>query len=314
MSEKPTVTIPDLHHVEIPTTIHAPIGGREICITTTSEYDRVNREVNIPPFHICAAPIERFVPTCSADGTDLERLDIYIDPDNALRCDSKKRFQKLLMAMTTYGRNDAAAATANNRDYWTCHGLKRSESYQLKWLRVIFPETFYGQDRRRKPLAGIRKGTPEQKGRTQMTLLDMVRDYQSLLERKEELADEVKANNAMIEEAKANISQQMIDDDCPSISTGGFKFTLTPKTIYSKKSEAELASEGINFFETLREEGLGDIIVESVNTRTLQSTIKAYITENDGLSEDLAKCISIFDTYDITRRRESSRATKGGKK
>ena len=72
-----------------------------------------------------------------------------------------------------------------------------------------------------------------------MTLLDMVRDYQSLLERKEELADEVKANNALIEEAKANISQQMIDDDCPSISVGGFKFTLTPKTIYSKKSEAE---------------------------------------------------------------------------
>ena len=92
-----------------------------------------------------------------------------------------------------------------------------------------------------------------------MTLLDMVRDYQSLLERKEELADEVKANNALIEEAKANISQQMIDDDCPSISVGGFKFTLTPMTIYSKKSEAELASEGINFFETLREEGLGDV-------------------------------------------------------
>lgn len=54
--------------------------------------------------------------------------------------------------------------------------------------------------------------------------------------------------------------------------------------------------------------------MESVNTRTLQSTIKAYVEENDGLSEDLAKCISIFDTYDITRRRESSRATKGGKK
>ena len=40
-----------------------------------------------------------------------------------------------------------------------------------------------------------------------MTLLDMVRDYQSLLERKEELADEVKANNALIEEAKAKNGQ-----------------------------------------------------------------------------------------------------------
>ena len=146
------------------------------------------------------------------------------------------------------------------------------------------------------------------------TLLDMVKEYQALLERRDELATLTKENTAAIEAAKLEITQQMIDDDCPSISVGGFKFTLTPKTIYSKKSEAELASEGINFFETLREEGLGDIIVESVNTRTLQSTIKAYVEENDGLSEDLAKCISIFDTYDITRRRESSRATKGGKK
>ena len=63
-----------------------------------------------------------------------------------------------------------------------------------------------------------------------------------------------------------------------------------------------------------RIQGAELISVESVNTRTLQSTIKAYVEENDGLSEDLAKCISIFDTYDITRRRESSRATKGGKK
>lgn len=140
MSEKPTATIPDIHHAKIPTTIHAPIGGREVLITTTSEYDQLNREVNIPPFHLCAAPIKRFVLTCSADGADLEHLDIYIDPDNTLRCSNKKRFQKLLMAMTIYGRNDAAAAAANNRDYRTCHGLKRSESYQLKWLRVIFPE------------------------------------------------------------------------------------------------------------------------------------------------------------------------------
>lgn len=73
MSEKPTVTIPDLHHVEIQTTIHAPIGDREICVTTTSEYDQVNREVNIPPFHLCAAPIERFVPTCSAGDDDLRQ-------------------------------------------------------------------------------------------------------------------------------------------------------------------------------------------------------------------------------------------------
>ena len=77
-----------------------------------------------------------------------------------------------------------------------------------------------------------------------MTLLDMVRNYQGLLERKEALAEETKENNAAIEAAKEKISQQMVDDDCPSISTGGYKFSLQAKTIYSKKSEADIAQTG----------------------------------------------------------------------
>ena len=98
-----------------------------------------------------------------------------------------------------------------------------------------------------------------------MTLLDMVRNYQSLLERKDALAEETKKNNAAIEAAKETISQQMVDDDVPSISTGGYKFSLQEKTIFSKKSEADIAHTGTTFFDVLREEGLGDIIVEQVN-------------------------------------------------
>ena len=106
-----------------------------------------------------------------------------------------------------------------------------------------------------------------------MELLDMVKSYQSLLETKEALAAQTKENNAAIEAAKAQIAQQMVDDDCPSIATGGYRFTLQEKTIYSKRSEEALAEAGVNFLDTLREEGLGDIIVERVDSRTLQSTI-----------------------------------------
>ena len=65
-----------------------------------------------------------------------------------------------------------------------------------------------------------------------MELLDMVKNYQSLLEMKEALAAQTKENNAAIEAAKAQIAQQMVDDDCPSIATGGYRFTLQEKTIY----------------------------------------------------------------------------------
>ena len=137
-----------------------------------------------------------------------------------------------------------------------------------------------------------------------MDLLEMVKHYQTLLETKEDLAERTKANNAAIEAAKAEIAQQMVDDECPRISTGGYCFSLTAKTSYTKRSDAELAESGLNFLDTLREEGLGDIIVEKVDPRTLQSTVKAYVDEHGELSEGLEVIIRTFDYNDITRRKE----------
>ncbi len=137
-----------------------------------------------------------------------------------------------------------------------------------------------------------------------MKLLEMLKGYQALLEKKDDLAEQTKANNAAIEAAKAEITQQMIDDECPRISTGGYCFSLTAKTSYTKRSDAELAESGLDFLDTLREEGLGDIIVEKVDPRTLQSTVKAYIEEHGDLSEGLEAIIRSYDYNDITRRKE----------
>ena len=74
-----------------------------------------------------------------------------------------------------------------------------------------------------------------------MALIDMIKNYQALLDRKDDLSEQTKANNAAIEAAKAEITQQMVDEDIPRISTGGYCFSLTAKTSYAKRSEAELA-------------------------------------------------------------------------
>ena len=97
----------------------------------------------------------------------------------------------------------------------------------------------------------------------------------------------------------------------PRISSGGYSFSLSQKTSYSKKSEADLAEAGVDFFEVLREEGLGDIIKETVAAQTLQSTIKAFVEEHGELSEALSQIIREYEFNDITRRKESK---KGGKK
>ena len=143
-----------------------------------------------------------------------------------------------------------------------------------------------------------------------MELLDMVRNYQALLDKKSFLQDQTKENNAAIEAMKEQIAQQMIDDDCPKISTGGYSFSLQEKTIYSKRSEADLAAGGVDFLDTLRLEGLGDIIKETVSAQALGSTMKAYVEEHGGLSEALGKVINTYETFDIYRRKDTR---KGGK-
>lgn len=145
-----------------------------------------------------------------------------------------------------------------------------------------------------------------------MTLLDMVKDYQTLLETKDRLAAETKENNAAIEAAKERIAQQMVDDDISKISTGGYTFYLQNKTSYSKRSEEELTESGADYFGVLREEGLGDIIVETVNARTLQAAVSAYVEEHGELSEALSSVIKSFEYNDVARRKDSKRV--GGNK
>jgi len=144
-----------------------------------------------------------------------------------------------------------------------------------------------------------------------MTLLEMVKNYHALLTEKDRLETLTKENNAAIEAAKTQITQQMVDDDCPQIAYAGYNFKLTPKTSYSKRSEEELAETGADFLGVLREEGLGDLIKETVNPRTLQSAMNAYVDEHGELSEELETVIKSYDYNDVTRRKIT---VKGGTK
>lgn len=137
-----------------------------------------------------------------------------------------------------------------------------------------------------------------------MNLPEMIAGLQQLLERKDQLEAATKETNAKIEAAKAEIAQQMIDDDMPEVTYREFSFKLTQKTKYSKRSDADLAEAGVDFFDVLREEGLGDIIKETVNAQTLQATVNAYIEENGELSEALGNVINVYEYTDIVRRRK----------
>lgn len=150
--------------------------------------------------------------------------------------------------------------------------------------------------------------------KTVITLDDKVREYKELLDKKDELAELTKANNKAVEELEQEIAQQMVDEEKPDTTVDGFKYSLQEKTIYSKIGEDKLMEKGLDFFEILREEGFGDLIVERVDSRTLNSAMNNLVEEIGKLPGDLAECLSVYSQLKISKRKANTKALNRAKK
>lgn len=142
-----------------------------------------------------------------------------------------------------------------------------------------------------------------------------IREYNKFLEEKKRLEKQTKENNAAKEKKEQEIAQIMVDNEKPSTIVDGYTYSLQETKMYSKKAEEKLEQlkieEGIEFFEVLREQGLGSIIKETVNAKTLQSTMKALddeLPEGEDLPEDLAKCLNIYSKLGINKTKASKNA------
>lgn len=139
-----------------------------------------------------------------------------------------------------------------------------------------------------------------------------IRQYKEILDRKDELAELTKENNAAKEQLEYEICQMMVDEEKPNTVVDGFTYSLSQKTMYSKKSEEALAEAGIDFFEVLREQGLGDLIVEKVDPRTLSSSVSAMAEEGE-LPEELAECLNVYDKLTLSKRKANTKALERAK-
>lgn len=139
-----------------------------------------------------------------------------------------------------------------------------------------------------------------------------IRQYKELLDRKDELAELTKENNAAKEQLEYEICQMMVDEEKPNTVVDGFTYSLQQKTMYSKKSEEALAEAGIDFFDVLREQGLGDLIVEKVDPRTLNSSVTA-LAEDGELPEELAECLNIYEKLALSKRKANTKALERAK-
>jgi glycyl-tRNA synthetase beta subunit len=114
---------------------------------------------------------------------------------------------------------------------------------------------------------------------------------------------EAEANLKDAKEVAARLKEELVGamvlEETDSIGRNGKKYSLVGKKKYSKRagSEEEL-------FSLLREQGLGDIITETVNANTLNAAMNALADEMGGaLGEEWDGCINLYEYTDISVRK-----------
>jgi len=117
-------------------------------------------------------------------------------------------------------------------------------------------------------------------------LSELIRNYEYLNEQKKEIAAQLKRFEEQTDAAKAAVITGMLDiaesaDVDVTVAVDGRKYSIQTKDFFGipadKKDEA---------FQQLRETGLGGLIVEKVDPRTLTKTLREIQEVNQGVFPD----------------------------
>jgi len=119
-----------------------------------------------------------------------------------------------------------------------------------------------------------------------------------LRERKEQLSELLKQVNAEIEEVDRQLSELMLAEEIQSFVRSGRMFYLKTETYASAVSDRKA-----ELIEWLKANGLGDIVQETVHSRTLSATIKEIMEESDELPDGLEGLINIHEKTTVGLRR-----------
>ena len=141
------------------------------------------------------------------------------------------------------------------------------------------------------------------------SLSELIRTLEDMRAEKERLEDALKDVNAHKERQEQEIITAMMDlaeqsglDSAAAFSVvvDGRKYGVSIKSYYSIKAE-----DRDEAFSRLRDLGLGDLIKESVDQRTLTSTLNTISEGNDGsLPEEYATIpMSVYEKSTLTRRK-----------
>jgi hypothetical protein len=125
-----------------------------------------------------------------------------------------------------------------------------------------------------------------------------------LRDEKNDLEAQLKELQAEIGETEFQLAQHMASDEVQNFNRAGRLFCLT-----NKMRASAAAGRKEELFEALREQGFGDLIVETVNAQTLSSFVKDQSAENgDALPDWLDGLVSVFEQTGVSVRKATKKS------
>lgn len=135
------------------------------------------------------------------------------------------------------------------------------------------------------------------------SIMQKIDAYKAALDRLDEAQKHLDLIKEDIQQLKDELTAEMVQEEVTSISRGNFTYSLVSKTKFSK-----IAGKEEELFNVLRENGLGDLIQETVNAQRFNSAMNAEAENNEGeLPEVYNELVNKYSFFDISKRKKAKK-------
>lgn len=130
-------------------------------------------------------------------------------------------------------------------------------------------------------------------------MFELADTLKELKKAKRKAEQEVKDINAKIDEVDYTLSELMAETETQSFTRSGTMFYLTTTTRASAVAEKKT-----DLYNSLKTNGYGDLVYETVNANSLSAFVKEQTSENDDLLPDwLDGLVTVFEKTSVGVRK-----------
>ena len=132
-----------------------------------------------------------------------------------------------------------------------------------------------------------------------MDLFIIADDLVRYRDRKKEIEEALKEINELIAQTEEQLVNLMIEEEMQNFTRNGKQFILTNRTYANAKAGMMPA-----ICEWMKDNGLADMVKESVHPQTLQAWVKEQLEEVGALPEELEPLVNVYEKSGISIRKK----------